>query len=615
MSSSKSGGTSSKSGGASKTPPWQYFEPAVNPTWKWEQSGTLCSDALNTFINNKSTDVWIGSRDTDGDPDVGGHWQYLLVYESSTRIKCQNAYTANITWIVPDKTGNWVHFEANMQQLLDAQDETPTMTPINNGDWKGFVYRRQLETGNKIYRIRRDRVSGEQRFCRVAGVLLSYGASCALCDISGTLKDGVSFREGLNKYHVRDSRVFVNGKPATLIFEDDLTLDSAKYHFANEFVWQVEKSKFTLINEALPKLKGGLEVEIEQANAEFASIDWDNDVDMTKVQQISDKQRHLNDELGILRSLPSIFERFSPMFNNGYGDELVPVGLNDYLSGRMGYSLYFKLMEQAKTKQKWTLLSPETSVMIHHAEAGHTSLEKYSFGHFFPRGEQLTAWLDPTLGASYDGIPSCILPSSVYDHMVGNRDDYYTTLGDFLEGVQVCKVQKISSGIQGISPEYEPLPVKKLGDDIMEALSDSKQFDLAMEIVKRTRCFKSGLEFKCSKCSFRTNLESWAKWEKKKCPQCKQPIITLLPITTSKKRSADNKGRGGDTNRQKTSADSKSDALIVWEAENDRLIQKETEARKEKNREELMALMRERMKLGPKPAKYLPLFKQFVINF
>jgi len=612
MSSKKSGGVSKKSGGASKTPPWQYFEPAVNPTWKWEQSRTLCSDALNTFINNKSTDVWIGSRDTDGDPDVGGHWQYLLVYESSTRIKCQNAYTANITWIVPDKTGNWVHFEANMQQLLDAQDETPTMTPINHRDWKGFVHRRQLEKSGKIYRIRRDRSDGEQRFCRVAGVLLSYDASCALCDISGTLKDGVSFREGLNEYHVRGSRVFVNGKSATLIFEDDLTLDSAKYHFANEFVWQVEKSKFTLINEALPKLKGGLEVEKDQANAEFASIDWDNNVDMAKVQQISDKQRHLNDELGILRSLPSIFERFSPMFNNGYGDELVPVGLNDYLSGRMGYSLYFKLMGQVnKMKQKWTLLSPETCLRIHHAESGHASLEKYSFGHFFQRGEQLTAWLDPTLGASYDGIPSCILPSSVYDHMVGNRDDYYTTLGDFLEGVKVCKVQKISSGIQGISPEYEPLPVKKLGDDIMEALSDSKQFDLAMEIVKRTRCFDSDLEFKCFKCSFSTNLESWAKFKKNACPQCATPIEKLIP-----KLIPNDITSGGSANKkQKTSANSKSDALIAWEKENERLIQEETKARKNNDRTKQIALMRERMKLGQKPAKYMPLFKQFVINF
>lgn len=609
---SSSSGTSSKSGGsaagggASKTPPWQYFEPAVNPTWKWEESGTQCSDALNTFINNKSTDVWIGSRDTHGDPDIGGQWQYLLVYENSTRIKCQNAYTANITWIVPDKTGNWVHFEANMQQLLDAQDETPTMTPINHGDWKGFVHRRQLEKSGKIYRIRRDRSIGEQRFCRVAGVLLSYDASCALCDISETLKDGVSFREGLNKYHVRDSRVFVNGKHATLIFEDDLTLDSAKYHFANEFVWQVEKSKFTLINEALPKLKGDLNVEIEQANAESAKIDWDN-VDISKVQQISDKQQHLHHEFGVLNSLPRIIERFSPMFNNGYGDELVPVGLNDYLSGRMGYSLYLKLMEQAKTKQKWTLLSPETCLRIHHAESGHASLEKYSFGHFFPRGEQLTAWLDPTLGASSDGISSCILPSSVYDHMVGNRDDYYRTLGEFLEGVQVCKLKKVSSNISGISPEYEPLPVKRLGDDILEALSDSKQFDLAMEIVKRTRCFDSDLEFKCFKCSFSTNLETWAKLKKKKCPQCATPIEKLIPndITSG----------GSSKKKQKTSANSKSDALIAWETENQRLIQEETKARKNNDKTTQIALMRERMKLGPKPAKYLPLFKQFVINF
>ena len=344
--------SSSSGGGASKTPPWQYFEPAVHPTWKWEQSGTLCSPELTATLNRQDT-IWTGLRDIDGDPDIGGQWQYLLVYENSTRIKCQNAYTGNITWIVPDKTGKWIHFEANMQQLLDAQDETPTMTPINHGDWKGFVYRRQLEKSGKIYRIRRDRSIGEQRFCRVADVLLSYDASCALCDISGTLKDGVSFREGLNKYHVRGSRVFVNGKRATLIFEDDLTLDSAKYHFANEFVWQVDKPKFTLINEALIKLKEGLEAEIIQANAEFASIDWDN-VDGTKVRQISEKQERLNTELGILNN-SRIFKEFSPMHNK-YGYELVPVGLNDYLSRHMGYrlyghdhmdySLYFRIIEQ-----------------------------------------------------------------------------------------------------------------------------------------------------------------------------------------------------------------------------------------------------------------------------
>ena len=231
MSSLSSGGSSKKSdgsttsGGASKTPPWQYFKPAVNPTWKWEQSGTPCSDALNTFINDKSTDYWLGSRDTDGDPDdifVGIPWQYFLVYESPTRIKCQNVYTGNNTWIRSDKTGNWVHFEANMQQLLDAQDETPTMTPINYGDWEGFVHRRQLEKSGKIYRIRRGRFSDEQRFCRVAGVLLSYDASCALCltkdgvkDGVSTLNNGVSFREGLNEYRVHGSRVFVNEKPAT----------------------------------------------------------------------------------------------------------------------------------------------------------------------------------------------------------------------------------------------------------------------------------------------------------------------------------------------------------------------------------------------------------------
>ncbi len=597
----------SSSSGASKTPPWQYFEPAVHPTWKWEQSGTLCSPELTATLNRQDT-IWTGLRDIDGDPDIGGQWQYLLVYENSTRIKCQNAYTGNITWIVSDKIGNWVLFEAKMQQLLDAQDETPTMTPINHGDWKGFVHRRQLEKSGKTYRIRRDRSIGEQRFCRVAGVLLSYDASCALCDISGTLKDGVSFREGLNKYHVRGSRVFVNGKRATLIFEDDLTLDSAKHHFANEFVWQVEKSKFTLINEALPealiKLKEGLEAEIIQANSEFASIDWDNNVDMEKVRQISEKQERLNDELGILRSLPSIFERFSPMFNNGYGDELVPVGLNDYLSGRMGYSLYFKLMDQVnKTKQKWTLLSPETSVMIHHAESGHASLEKYSFGHFFPRGEQLTAWLDPTLGASYDGIPSCILPSSVYDHMVGNRDDYYRTLGEFLEGVQVCKVRKIPIGVDGISPEYVPLAVKKIGDDILKALQNEKEFKLAMEIVEKTRSFGSSLDFKCSTCTYETSLEYWTKNIKGICPICKQSIKYLTPNTDN----------GPSANKKQKTTES--DALIAWKAKMQQYIDEEAEARKNNDTKKLIALMRERMKLGPKPAKYMPLFKQFVINF
>jgi hypothetical protein len=95
--------------------------------------------------------------------------------------------------------------------------------------------------------------------------------------------------------------------------------------------------------------------------------------------------------------------------------------------------------------------------------------------------------------------------------------------------------------------------------------------------------------------------------KKNACPQCATPIEKLIPNDITS---------GGSSNKkQKTSANSKSDALIAWEKENERLIQEEDKARKNKDRTKQIALMRERMKLGQKPAKYMPLFKQFVINF
>tara|TARA_B110000971_G_scaffold221908_1_gene271448 strand:+ start:104 stop:1645 length:1542 start_codon:yes stop_codon:yes gene_type:complete len=133
----------------------------------------------------------------------------------------------------------WVDVPGNVSALFDAQDESPSPLPKNYpSGWSGVLDTRIMVKDGANVPVRLRRAPTDPPVYYVDGRRLTQ-ASCLALDAQGAARDGPYI------YAREDGSVTVNGKPATLVVEDE-SWAQIRHECRTSYVWTMTPFKYDL---------------------------------------------------------------------------------------------------------------------------------------------------------------------------------------------------------------------------------------------------------------------------------------------------------------------------------------------------------------------------------